>query len=511
MTERGAGGVDVHVAALRRTATMIRRWWHMRVIGSIEHQQVADRIAGEADWTGRFAFMTLMSAGIAVMGLLQSSAAVVIGAMLISPLMGPIIALGFGVAETDWKQVATALRTLALGSLLAIVFAASIVFLSPLQAPTAEILARTRPTLFDLLVAILSALAGAYAAIRGRGETIVGVAIATALMPPLATVGFGLAVGNRLIWGGALGLFLTNLLAIALAAMVMARLFGFGSAQAQASARWQAVIVTVLLATMAVPLGLSLKQIAWEGNAARQARAVMQAYFGPGARIDDLSFDFQIEPIALDAVALVDRYRIGAAEELGERVTRAVRRPVRVAIEQVVIPSDASALAAERAVLEAAAARDRDALSGREAAELTSAMVLATGAAESNVWVDTSARRVRVLAPAREAVSLAELQQLEQQARQRWPGWAIEVVPPRKPLPPLAVDGATASLDDATTRAALVQLWALKAWGVERVSVSGAGAELVRDVLTVQGIDAAVEPGAGHVTIEPMPAASPAP
>ena len=83
--------------------------------------------------------------------------------------------------------------------------------ISPIQTVTEEIAARTQPNLFDLLVALFSALAGSYAVIRGREGTIVGVAIATALMPPLAVVGFGLATLNWTVFGGALGLFIPNL------------------------------------------------------------------------------------------------------------------------------------------------------------------------------------------------------------------------------------------------------------------------------------------------------------
>ena len=92
------------------------------------------------------------------------------------------------------------LTALAIGAVAAVAFTALIVLASPLKAPTAEILARTRPNLFDLLVALFAALAGTFAIIRGRGETIVGVAIATALMPPLAVVGYGLATGTCRCW-----------------------------------------------------------------------------------------------------------------------------------------------------------------------------------------------------------------------------------------------------------------------------------------------------------------------
>ena len=164
---------------------------------------------------------------------------------------------------------------------IAVAFTALVVTVSPLQAVTSEILARTRPNLFDLLIAVLSALAGAYATIRGKGATIVGVAIATALMPPLATVGFGIATGSAEIAGGALALFFTNLLAIALCAAIMARLFGFGTSLSPQQSRRQAIGIIVVFIAMAVPLGLSLRRIAWESVATRQLRAAVENSF-PG-------------------------------------------------------------------------------------------------------------------------------------------------------------------------------------------------------------------------------------
>ena len=202
-------------------------WWREHVIKAVDHRAVIARVHDDAVWSGHFAFMTLMSAGIAILGLLLSSPAVVIGAMLISPLMGPILGLGFGLALFDLAEIRRALVSLAAGVLLAVFFCALIVLISPLQTVTTEIAARTRPNLFDLGVAIFSGLAGTYAMIRGRQGAIVGVAIAVALMPPLAVMGFGLATLNLPILWGATFLFLTNLIAIGFSAAVLARIYGF--------------------------------------------------------------------------------------------------------------------------------------------------------------------------------------------------------------------------------------------------------------------------------------------
>ena len=186
-----------------RVVVSLRRWWNHTVIETVDQGEVIALRRTESALSSRYLFMTAMSAGIAILGLLLASPAVVIGAMLLSPLMDPIMGLGFALAIGDYGWVRQSARSLAWGSLLAIGLCALIVFVSPLQDITSEIAARTRPNLFDLLVALFSALAGAYAMIRGRAGTIVGVAIATALMPPLAVVGFGLATANWTVFGGA--------------------------------------------------------------------------------------------------------------------------------------------------------------------------------------------------------------------------------------------------------------------------------------------------------------------
>jgi uncharacterized hydrophobic protein (TIGR00271 family) len=223
-----------------RPAMGFRQWWSDHVAVSVDHRGVVETVQEDGGWSSHYAFMILMSAGIAVLGLLLSSPAVVIGAMLISPLMGPIIALGFALATFDSVELRRSLRAVALGVLLGVAFCALIVLLSPLQTVTSEIAARTRPNLFDLLVALFSGLAGTYAMIRGRHGAIVGVAIATALMPPLAVVGFGLATANWTVLAGSFLLFFTNLMTIAASAAVLARLYGFAPGLSPQQTRLQA-------------------------------------------------------------------------------------------------------------------------------------------------------------------------------------------------------------------------------------------------------------------------------
>ena len=182
----------------------------------------------------------VFSAGIAAFGLVLNSPAVIIGAMLISPLMGPIMAAGLALAAGDLYLAIKAIANLAASISLAVAFSAFIVWLLPFHSVTNEILARTNPTLLDLGVALFSGLAGSVAVCRfGGGEavtTLPGVAIAVALMPPLCTIGFGLGSGvNTRIMGGGGLLFLTNLVAIVASAFAVFLLVGMNSPEVRAA------------------------------------------------------------------------------------------------------------------------------------------------------------------------------------------------------------------------------------------------------------------------------------
>ena len=173
----------------------------------------------------------LFSAGIATLGLVLNSPAVIIGAMLISPLMGPILAAGLSLAAGDIILGLRAIVKLAVSCLVALIFALLLVGLLPFKEMTGEIAARTQPNTLDLFVALFSGAIGSVAIcreVKGVVTSIPGVAIAVALMPPLCVVGYGLGIafsvsmaeGMRAARGGGL-LFLTNLVAITFTSMVV--------------------------------------------------------------------------------------------------------------------------------------------------------------------------------------------------------------------------------------------------------------------------------------------------
>ncbi|WP_208456877.1 DUF389 domain-containing protein [Lysobacter solisilvae (ex Woo and Kim 2020)] len=441
-----------------------------------EHLQV-DRFAvlQHVDEAGalapRFAFMVVMSCGIATLGLLQGSAAVIIGAMLISPLMGPIVEMGMSLAVFDLRNLRGSLRTLAVGVALSLLIAILIVAVSPLQEPTAEILARTEPTLFDLLVAVFSGLAGAYATITRKGETIVGVAIATALMPPLAVVGFGIATGSASIAGGAAFLFMTNLLAIALSVTVMARWYHFGRSDSPQQTAWQAALIVGTFALLSIPLGLALRDIAARGLAERSIRTTLEAAAREvQGQITALRVEQRGRDVQVDAMLLTPRYAAGLATQLERTLETQLGRPVVLALREV-LTADDSQIAREQATLSqlrdsvdelrTAASREAQQRRGRD-----DAMAALRERASAYLGpMETLGDGQRVLWRLRaDTLDLRGARALEAALAGSAQGPAVEVIPPLQPLPQVVFADDSVALDDTAQQQLADAAWALQRW-----------------------------------------------
>jgi uncharacterized hydrophobic protein (TIGR00271 family) len=483
-------------ASLRAALLAMREWWSQRVIGQVDQAEVIERRREDCALSERYLFMTAMSAGIAVLGLLLSSPAVVIGAMLLSPLMGPIMGLGFALAIGDWDWLRQSGRTLLLGSLMAVVLCALLVFLSPIQTITSEIAARTRPNLFDLFIALFSALAGAYAMIRGREGTIVGVAIATALMPPLAVVGFGLATSNWTVFSGALLLFVTNLLTIALTAFAMAKLYGFRGTLTKGQTKAQNVLVAGVFAALALPLGFSLQQIAWETNAQRSVSEAIRERFERPALLDRLEIDFASDPLEISAIVFTPVIRPDAEAEITRALARRLGRPVVLTLTQTRIETGVGA--AQRAQLSAIRAQEEAAAAARVQA-LAIRLSLAAGVEESAVLIDRTRRRALVRAKRLDGAPLAAYRRLEARIAATEPDWTVELIPPEATLP--AEIGFDADGPSEQGRAAL----AVVAWGAQRlgrriVLVGDAErAEQAAQALRADDVEVEVRPASGPV------------
>ncbi|QNJ97998.1 DUF389 domain-containing protein [Constantimarinum furrinae] len=188
-----------------------------------------EAVKKDIPFKGHTAWILIFSIFVASIGLNVSSTAVVIGAMLISPLMGPIVGVGLAVAINDVDTLRRSLINLGVMVILSVATSFLYFTISPLTEESPELLARTYPTILDVLVAIFGGLGLIVAKTKSGtiASVIFGVAIATALMPPLCTVGYGLAIGNLNFAGGAMYLFSINAVFIALATFIVSKLLRF--------------------------------------------------------------------------------------------------------------------------------------------------------------------------------------------------------------------------------------------------------------------------------------------
>jgi uncharacterized hydrophobic protein (TIGR00271 family) len=213
--------------------------WFRRLIRPLppdKRQEVIEEVAPSASPGFDFFLLVVLSCSIATLGLITDSPAVIIGAMLVAPLMSPIIGIGLASITGNTTLLRSAISALLRGALLAIALATLVTLINNqlpffnMQELPKEVLARTRPTPIDLVIALAGGMAAAYAMTQPNiSAALPGVAIATALMPPLCTVGIGIALNRWDVAGGATLLFITNTVTIAFASVLVFFLRGFSS------------------------------------------------------------------------------------------------------------------------------------------------------------------------------------------------------------------------------------------------------------------------------------------
>ncbi|MBB34649.1 MAG: hypothetical protein CME89_04205 [Hirschia sp.] len=469
---------------LRKEPPWIVRWFWVGVkllSRRIDHEDVVEHVREEGQLSGRYLFMIVMSCAIATLGLLLSSPAVIIGAMLISPLMGPIMLMGFSLSTLDLVALRRSVFSMACGVLGALAISILIVKLSPLTDPTPEILARTRPNFFDLLVAVFSGLAGGYAVINRKGETIVGVAIATALMPPLAVTGYGLAVAEPAVAGGAFFLFMTNLLAIALTVTLMSRLYGFGKGHGRSTTVWQSVLILLVFAGLSAPLGLALRDIAYETTVNNVVKAnVLTPFQGKRARAGDVFVSFPRDaPINVEVTVLTRERVPGAEAQLQDVLSRKLSGNVQVAMDQVLVNEDrdveraqmiklaesslTAPLRAEVNELKVIAERQRT------EAEVRNAAAFPLAAAD----IDAQAQTAHFFGAQSPDFPVSAWRVSEEGLGRNFPAWQMTVTPPVVEMPLIPFAEGADDLDAGALKIINDCQWALERWNVEAVEVVG--------------------------------------
>ena len=216
-----------------------------------DEQETIDSLKKGVEFRGTNLWVLIFAIFLASLGLNTNSTAVIIGAMLISPLMGPIMGFGLGLGIADFELVKRSLRNYLTATLFSVVTATIYFLISPISEAQSELLARTSPTIYDVLIAFFGGLAGIVAgSTKSKGNVIPGVAIATALMPPLCTAGFGLATGNLSYFLGAFYLYFINTVFISLSTYIVVRVLKYPNKEfldkkrAMVVRRYMMVIVT---------------------------------------------------------------------------------------------------------------------------------------------------------------------------------------------------------------------------------------------------------------------------
>lgn len=253
---------------LRNIMMKTREYLNLRPYKGDE-REIVEQINAGITFRGGTLWVLIFAIFIASLGLNVNSTAVIIGAMLISPLMGPIIGMGFAIGTVDMDMLKRSAVNFAVATIFSILTATIYWLLTPLNEAQSELLARTSPTLYDVLIAFCGGAAGIIAlCTKGKGNVIPGVAIATALMPPLCTAGFGLGTGQIRFFLGAIYLFFINTVFIATATSVGVKFMHFKSKghlsnemSKKVRRRITAVMVVFLIPALFITIGIVQKSI----------------------------------------------------------------------------------------------------------------------------------------------------------------------------------------------------------------------------------------------------------
>ena len=313
----------------------------LRVTDYIDVQAASENIRNNIPFRGPTVYILFAAIVIASVGLNVNSIPVIIGAMLISPLMSPIIGFGMGLGTNDTKLLLRSLKNLGIMFGISLIASTLYFLVTPLETdnPT-ELLARTNPSIYDVMIAFFGGVAGILELSRKeKGTVISGVAIATALMPPLCTVGYGIAKLNWHYAGGALYLFFINCVFIALATFLVVKFLHFPMAEEQDKRSWRKIVsYSLLILVVLVPSVFSAYSIVRENRFATEARRfVKENQTVSGTYIFDYTTDTSVKPYTLTLRLAGEKLSNDSRAKL---YTEAKRHGIRH--EQIIFEEDAT-------------------------------------------------------------------------------------------------------------------------------------------------------------------------
>jgi uncharacterized hydrophobic protein (TIGR00271 family) len=278
-----------------------------------------------------FQVLMVLSALLAVTGLYANSAPVIIGAMILAPLMSPVVTLAMGLARSEPGMIRGSLRTLTIGVAWGLACGIVMAWVIPLDLPTAEMRARMSPTLLDLMVAVVSGIAGAYAYAKEEiAKSLAGVAIAVALVPPLGVAGIGLGWADWSMAGGALLLLITNLVGIALAASATFLALGFAPFN---RARKGLGISLLIMMIISVPLYVAFTQLVEKDRIVEQIKQQVPAV---GIELGGIPVNVHDIKVTLGNPHLV-RVVLGSPVRLDETHVDELKKMIRDSIDEPIL------------------------------------------------------------------------------------------------------------------------------------------------------------------------------
>lgn len=306
---------------IRQIAAHLKQYFILRPHKGDE-AEIIDQINSGITFRGGNLWVLIFAILIASLGLNVNSTAVIIGAMLISPLMGPIIGIGFALGTNDVDMLKRAAKNYAVSTGISILTATVYWLLTPLSDAQSELLARTSPTLYDVLIAFCGGAAGIIATCtKGKSNVIPGVAIATALMPPLCTAGFGLGTGHIMYFLGAFYLFFINTVFICLATLAGVKLMHFEKKvflSPERERRVRNIVTTVVFVTMipaAIVTANIVKKSIFDSNVSHFVKSELAQ---TGTQV--ISTEVDKESLTLRVVAVGREFSDAAIDEAESRM-----------------------------------------------------------------------------------------------------------------------------------------------------------------------------------------------
>ena len=286
-----------------------------------------------------FHFMLGLSAIISTLGLLANSVAIIIGAMIIAPLMGPIIGMAYSVAMGNRKLLRRSSLTLLKGVVLTIFASWLTASLIGLKTVDTEILSRTNPTLIDFGIAMAAGMAGAFANTRRSiSSAIPGVAIAVALVPPLSVVGIGMSLGQQDIATGSLLLFTTNLICIIFFGGLVFLFQSYGSIE---RAKNGLALSTAVMFFLGIPLTFSMRELIVKQNVRHQISNLIvsetEAFANADIKLISVVPKKDYLQLAIEIAAPVDSISQKQVDLVGDFLSRKIGKPIKLRVE--VIPT----------------------------------------------------------------------------------------------------------------------------------------------------------------------------